>query len=266
MQFGLLIADVEEILACHPETVPRIKTALSAVTVTVGEEQVVTVIKSREFKEACTASDLFRAFTPVINLLDGKMLETLVRASQVDEAIEKFEAYQKGRNPTVPLVIYEANTPCILLPPPASSEAAAVGAREVVVRTSHEMLVMGDVDEMRESVSHSLNLPLLALSPQGVIQSSIAVVFWVSEQLVPYIQSQFISRPTLQFLHDEGIVDIKIESDYLLTTPSALVRQYRACVPVVFIFLRNPPSCTVYPFRFEFVVNFHYSERNIEVI
>ena len=224
MQFALLTADLATIIDRHPEALQRMQIVLITVNVMVKNEQVSTVIKSREFKEACTASDLFRALAPIITLLDDKTLETLVHASQVDEAIERFEAYQKIRDPTMPLVVHEKNTPRILLPPPASSEAAAVGAREVVVRTSHESLTMGDVEEMRENVSHSLNLPLLALSPQGVIQSSIAVVFWVSEQLVPYIQSQLISLPSLHFLHDEGIVDVKIESDYLLTIPSALVR------------------------------------------
>ena len=232
MQFALLTTDLATIIDRHPEALQHMQIVLITVNVMVKNEQVSTVIKSREFKEARTASDLFHALAPVITLLDNKMLETLVRASQVDEAIERFEAYQKIRDPTAPLVIYEANAPRILLPPPASSAAAAVGAREMVVRTSHERLTIGDVEDMRENVSHSLNLPLLALSPQGVIQSSIAVVFWVSEQLVPYIQSQFISRPTLHFLHDEGIVDIKIESDYLLTTPSALVRQYHKCIHI----------------------------------
>ena len=242
MQYTLLITELASILDRYPEALQRMQIALITVNVMVKEKQVSAVIKSSEFKEACTASDLFRALAPVITLLDDKTLKTLVRASQVDEAIERFEDYQKIRDPTAPLVVYEANAPHILLPPPASSDAAAVGAREVVVRTNHERLTVGDVEEMRESVSGALNLPPLALSPQGVIQSSIAVVFWVSEQLVPYIQSQLISRPTLHFLHDDGIVDIRIESHYLLTTPSALVRQYQACVLVVSMLPRNPPA------------------------
>ena len=51
-------------------------------------------------------------------------------------------------------------------------------------------------------------------------------MFWVSEAIVAYIQSQVVTLATLHFLHDEGIVDIKIDSDYLLTTPSTLVREY----------------------------------------
>ena len=242
VQYTLLITELASILDRYPEALQRMQIALSTVNVLLKEKQVSAVIKSIELKEARTASDLFRALVPVITLLDNKTLKTLIQASQVDEAIERFEAYQKTRDPTAPLVVDEVNTPRILLPPPASSDAAAVGAREMVVRTNHDRLTVGDVEEMRESVSGALNLPPLALSPQGVIQSSIAVVFWVSEQLVPYIQSEFIHLPILHFLHDEGIVDIRIESDYLLTTPSAQVRQYQACVLVVSMLPRNPPA------------------------
>ena len=222
-QFGLLITELARILDRYPEVLEDIKTALITVTVLVGNEKVVAVIEGRKFTEASSASHLFRALAPVIGILDENTLETLVEASQVDEAIERFEAYQRARDTTVPLVVFESNTPHFLHPPPASSEADAVGARELVVRISRENLTRGDVAEMRADISGALNLPLLAVSPQGVIQSSVSVVFWISEKIVPYIQLQHITLPTLRFLHDEGIVDIRIESDYLLTTPSALV-------------------------------------------
>ena len=225
-RFVLLTTDLTAILDRYPEALQLMKTALVTINVLLEDEQVDAVIGSREFKKARTASDLVRALAPVLTLLDDELLQTLIEASRVDEAIERFEAYQRARDPTVPLVVFEANTPRILLPPPASSEAAAVGARELVVRTDHERLTVGDVGEIRAGVSGALNVPPLAVSPRGAILSSISVVFWVSEAIVAYIQSQVISLPTLRFLHDEGIVDIRIESDYLLTTPSALVREY----------------------------------------
>ena len=225
-QFVLVTTDLTEILDRYPKALQLMKTALTTIYVVTEDEQVEAVITSREFAVARTATELFRAFAVGRNVLDDEMLETLVRASQVDEAIERFKAYQRARDPTVPLVVFESNTPRILLPPPASSEAAAVGARELVVRINRERLSVGDVGEIRAGVSGSLNVPPLAVSPRGAILSSISVVFWVSEAIVAYIQSQLISLPTLLFLHNEGIVDIKIESDYLLTTPSTLVREY----------------------------------------
>ena len=225
-RFVLLTTKLAAILDRYPEALQHMKTALTTIYVVAEDEKVEAVIRSREFTVAHTATELFRAFAVAKSVLDDEMLETLVEASQVDEAIERFEAYQRARDPTVPLVVFEANTPRILLPPPASSEAAALGARELVVRTDHERLMVGDVGEIRAGVSGSLNLPPLAVSPRGAILSSISVVFWVSEAVVAYIQSQVITVPTLHFLHDEGIVDIKIDSDYLLTTPSALVREY----------------------------------------
>ena len=225
-QFVLVTTDLTAILDRYPEALQLMKTALTTIYVVVEDEQVEVVIKSREFIVARTATELFRAFAVAKSVLDDEMLETLVQASRVDEAIERFEAYQRARDPTVPLVVYEANTPRILLPPPASSEAAAMGARELVARTNYERLTVGDVGEIRAGVSGSLNVPPLAVSPRGAILSSISVVFWVSEAIVAYIQSQLITLATLHFLHDEGIVDIRIESDYLLTTPSTLVRKY----------------------------------------
>ena len=225
-RFVLLTTDLTAILDRYPEALQLMKTALVTINVLLEDEQVDAVIGSREFKKARTASDLVRALAPVITLLDDELLQTLIEASRVDEAIERFEAYQRARDPTVPLVVFEANTPHILLPPPASSEAAAVGARELVVHTDHERLTVGDVGEIRAGVSGALDVPPLAVSSRGAILSSISVVFWVSEAVVAYIQSQVITFATLHFLHDEGIVDIRIESDYLLTTPSALVRKY----------------------------------------
>ena len=233
-RFVLLTTDLTAILDRYPEALQLMKTALVTINVLLEDEQVDAVIGSREFKKARTANDLVRALAPVITLLDDELLQTLIEASRVDEAIERFEAYQRARDPTVPLVVFEANTPRILLPPPTSSEAAALGARELVVRTDHERVTVGDVGEIRAGVSGALNVPPLAVSPRGAILSSISVVFWVSEAIVAYIQSQFISVATLRFLHDEGIVDIKIESDYLLTTPSALVREY-SCI----MYIRN---------------------------
>ena len=225
-QFVLVTTDLTAILDRYLEALQLMKTALTTIYVLVEDEQVEAVIKSHEFIVARTATELFRAFAVAKSVLDDQILKMLVRASQVDEAIERFEAYQRARDPTVPLVVYESNTPCILLPPPASSEAAAVGARELIVRINRERLSVGDMGEIRAGVSGSLNLPPLAVSPRGVILSSISVVFWLSEAIVAYIQSQLITLATLHFLHDVGIVDIKIESDYLLTTPSALVREY----------------------------------------
>ena len=224
--FVLVTTELTAILDRYPEALQLMKTALTTIYVVVEDEQVGVVIKSREFIVARTATELFRAFAVARNVLDDERLDTLVQASQVDEAIQRFEAYQRARDPTVPLVVFESNTPRILLPPPASSEAAAVGARELVVRINRERLSVGDVGEIRAGVSGSLNLPPFAVSPRGAILSSISVVFWVSEAIIAYIQSQLISLPTLLFLHDEGIVDIRIESDYLLTTPSALVREH----------------------------------------
>ena len=225
-QFVLVTTELTAILDRYPEALQLMKTALTTIYVVVEDEQVEAVIKSHEFAVARTATELFRAFAVAKSVLDDQILKMLVRASQVDEAIERFEAYQRARDPTVPLVVFEANTPHLLLPPPASSEAAAVGARELLVRINCEGLTVGDVGEIRAGVSGSLNAPPLAVSPRGVILSSISVVFWVSEAIVAYIQSQVVTLATLHFLHDEGIVDIKIDSDYLLTTPSTLVREY----------------------------------------
>ena len=225
-QFVLVTTDLTAILDRYPEALQLMKTALTTIYVVAEDEKVEAVIKSHEFIVARTATELFRAFAVAKSVLDDQILKMLVRASQVDEAIERFEAYQRARDPTLPLVVFESNTPRILLPPPASSEAAAVGARELVVRTNRERLTVGDVGEIRAGVSGALDVPPLAVSPRGAILSSISVVFWVSEAIVAYIQSQLISFATLHFLHEEGIVDIRIESDYLLTTPSALVREY----------------------------------------
>ena len=225
-QLVLVTTDLTAILDLYPKALQLMKTALTTIYVVAEDEQVEAVIKSREFIVARNATELFRAFAVAKSVLDDQILKILVRASQVDEAIKRFEAYQRARDPTVPLVVFESNTPRNLLPPPASSEAAAVGARELVVRINRESLTVGDVGEIREGVSGALNVPPLAVSPRGVILSSISVVFWVSEAIVAYIQSQVISVATLHFLHDEGIVDIRIESDYLLTTPSALVREH----------------------------------------
>ena len=225
-QFVLLTTDLTAILDRYPKALQLMKNALVTINVLVENEQVDVVLESREFKKARTASNLFRALAPVITLLDDEILETLIEASRVDEAIVRFKVYQRARDPTVPLVVFESNTPRILLPPPASSEVAAMGGRELVVRINHVRLTVGDIGEVRAGVSGSLNVPPLAVSPQGVIQSSISVVFWVSEAVVAYIQSQLITLATLHFLHDEDIVDIRIDSDYLLTTPSALVREH----------------------------------------
>ena len=233
-RFVLVTTELTAILDRYPEALQLMKTALTTIYIVVEDEQVEAVITSREFIVARTATELFRAFAVAKNVLDDEMLDTLVQASQVDEAIQRFEAYQRARDPTVPLVVFESNTPHILLPPPASSEAAAVGARELIVRINHERLSVGDVGEIRAGVSGALDVPPLAVSPRGAIQSSISVVFWVSEAIVAYIQSQFISFATLYFLHDEGIVDIRIESDYLLTTPSALVREH-LYMPCLFV-------------------------------
>ena len=170
-QFVTLTTKLAAILDRYPEALQNMKIALTTIYVVVEDEQVEAVIKSHEFIMARTASDLFRAFAVAKNVLDDEMMETLVQASQVDEAIERFETYKRARDPTTPLVVFESNTPRILLPPPASSEAAAVGVRELVVRSNNERLAVGDVGEMRESVSGALDLPPLAISPQGVIQS-----------------------------------------------------------------------------------------------
>ena len=220
----LLITHLTAILDRYPKALELMKTALVTINVLVENEQVDAVLESRKFKKAHTASNLFCALAPVITLLDDEILEMLIEASRVDEAIVRFKAYQRARDPTVPLVVFESNTPRILLPPPASSEVAAMGGRELVVRINHVRLTVGDIGGVRAGVSGSLNMPPLAVSPQGVIQSSISVVFWVSEAVVAYIQSQLITLATLHFLYDEGIVDIRIDSDYHLTTPSALVR------------------------------------------
>ena len=224
MQFVLATTDLASILDRHPEALQHMKTALITITVLIGDEQVEAVIRSRDFNEAETATDFFRALAPVLNVLDEKTLETIVRASRVDEAIKRFETYLNIRDPTVPLVVFESNMLCILHPPPSRSDAASVGAKELVVRTNRENLTVGDVAELRADVSDALNVSPLALCPRGVIKNSISVVFWVSERLLSYIQSQIVSLATLRFLHDEGIEDIWMDRDYHLTIPSDLVR------------------------------------------
>ena len=230
IQFSLLMGKLGQILDGHPHALEPMKTAFTFLTVPDGREPVLRVVQSRSFTEAPTASALLRTLAPIVNILDDKHLETLVKASEVHEAITVFEEYRKAKNLSRQLVSYADNTTKMLYSPPPSSEAAGMGCKEMVVRTEWEGVAVGEVQELGRDISAVLNVPTEGIIAQGLQQSSISIIFWISERLIPFIHSQVIFLNGLRFLREEGISEIKIEDVYLLTTPPAEVRGFSNCV------------------------------------
>ena len=224
MRFNLMMAEVGNVLDHYPEVLERMKTAFTLATVPDGDEPVLTIVQSRSFTEAPTASALICTLAPIVNFLDDSHFETLVRASGIQEAIEMYEAYLKTKDPAQELVAQGDGTAEFLHPPPPRSEAAANGWREMVVRTKWEGVSVGEVQEMRRDMNGVLNVPTEGIVGQGVQESSVSVIFWVSERLISFILSQSISLRHLRFLCEEGISEIMIEDVYILTIPSSEVR------------------------------------------
>jgi len=171
-----------------------------------------------------TRDYLLDSLASVANGLDDTYLETLVLASNVDEAMLLLKAYLKTKDPARELLVFVNQTPEFLHNPPPSSEAAVMGFREMAVQIEGESMTVGEVQEMKTDVAGVLNVPREGIIGQGVRESSVAIIFWISERLIPSIQSEFIHLNHLRFLSDEGILQIRIEDIYILTTPSAEVR------------------------------------------
>ena len=226
IRLSVLIGRLGQTLDCHPEALEPMKTAMKFATVAEGDEPVLAVVQSQSFVKAPTASALLGSLASFANGLDNTYLEVLVKASSVPEAIQLFEEYLKTKDPSQELVLCVDQTRKFLHDPPPSSEAAAMGCREMAVQTERESVTVGEVQEMKTDVAGVLNVPREGIIGQGVKESSVSVIFWISERLIPSVQSEYIDLNHLRFLCDEGILQIQIEDIYILTTPSAEVRSF----------------------------------------
>ena len=226
IRLSVLIGRLGQILDHHPEALEPMKTAMKVAIATDGDEPVLAVVQSRSFTEASTASALFSSLASILSSLDDTYLETLVLASNVAEAIQLLEAYLKMKDPARELLVFVNQSPKFLHDPPPSSEARAVGFREIDVQIEGESVTVGEVQEMKTNVARVLNVPKEGIIGQGVRESSVSIIFWISERLIPSIQSEFIDLNHHRFLSDEGILQIRIEDIYILTTPSAEVKSF----------------------------------------
>ena len=225
IRLSVLIGRLGQILDRHPEALEPMKAAMKFATAD-GDEPVLAVVQSRSFTEASTASALLGSLASIANGLDDTYLETLVLASNVAEAMQLLEAYLKTKDPARELLVFVSQTPKFLNDPPPISEARAMGFREMAVQTERESVTVGEVQEMKTDAARVLNVPREGIIGQGVRESSVSIIFWISERLISSIQSEFIDLNHLRFLSDEGILQIQIEDIYILTTPSAEVRSF----------------------------------------
>ena len=225
-RFSILMGRVGQVLDRHPEALEPMKTAMKFATLPDGQEPVLAVVQSRPFTEAPTASALLGTLAPIANILDTTHFETLVEASGISEAIEMFAAYLKTRDCSQELILFVEGAANFLYPPPPSSEARAGGFREMAVQTERESVSVGEVQEVGRDVGGVLNVSRGAIISQGVRESSVAIIFWILEQLIPSIQSEYISLNHLHFLCDDGISQIRIEDVYILTIPSVEVSSF----------------------------------------
>ena len=92
--------------------------------------------------------------------------------------------------------------------------------------TEQESVSVGEVQEVGRNVGGVLNVSRGAIISQGVRESSVAIIFWISERLISSIQSEVIYLNHLCFLCDEGISQIRIENVYILIISSAKVRDF----------------------------------------
>jgi len=225
IRLSVLIGRLGQILDRHPEALEPMKAAMKFATAE-GDEPVLAVVQSRSFTEASTASALLGSLASIVNGLDSTYPEVLVNTSNVSEAIQLFEEYLKTKDPSQELVVSVDQTRKFLHDPPPSSEAAAMGCREMTVQIEGESVTVGEVQEMKIDVAGVLNVPREGIISQGIRESSVSVIFWISERLIPSVQSEYIHLNQLRFLSDEGILQIQIEDIYILTTPSPEVRSY----------------------------------------
>ena len=225
-RLSVLMGRVGQVLDRHPEALEPMKTAMKFATLPDGQEPVLAVVQSRPFTEAPTASALLGTLAPIANILDTTHFETLVEASGISEAIEMFAAYLKTRDCSQELILFVEGAANFLYPPPPSSEARAGGFREMAVQTERESVSVGEVQEVGREVGGVLNVSRGAIISQGVRESSVAIIFWISERLISSIQSEVIYLNHLCFLCDEGISQIRIENVYILIISSAKVRDF----------------------------------------
>lgn len=223
-QFSVLMAKVGKVLDRHPEALDPMKTAMKFATLPDGHEQVLAVVQSSSFTEATKPSTLLGTLAPITSILDTTHFEMLVEASDVPEAIEMFKAYLKKKNDSQELIITVEGTRYFLYDPPHSGDAHKLGYREMAVQTEQEAVTVGEVRETGKDVGAVLNVERRAIIGQGVRHSSVSIIFWISEQVISFILSEFINLNHFRFLCDKGIIQIKVEDIYILTTPSAEVR------------------------------------------
>ena len=251
--FGLFLSDLIAILDGDEKAIVSMKAVLKSMILPLriedGEDELHVVLTSAEYKNATTIAELVGALAPCWNEFDCDLLQTLVRASHSEAAIEKVQEFLEGVDPDMPLVVrtsqhhttelpdaavtdLTAPSQSTLTPDEASQRAKRMiqlysipeGATVVIVRTSKEQITIAKMHDVKEATCHNLRVPKEAMLYIEALPGSVTLIFFISIKLIRYLRAQHLWLRELYSLRSHGVCEVIIPDQYHLIVPPLEVR------------------------------------------
>ena len=171
--FALLLSDLIIILKGDPNAVETMKVVLKSMTLPFrdedGEDELSAVMNSPKFNNATTIVELFDALAPCWNEFDCDLLDTLVRASASEAAIQKLEKFLEGRDPDMPLVVRTAQLRTAEQPvvPDLAARESATSSQSTVTPDESSAVPKQSADPIQQYVLLPNNSSHQSLVPVG---------------------------------------------------------------------------------------------------
>ena len=239
--FAIFMSDITEMLEENPKTLTRMKRALKNLVLPLPYRigRLAHIVKSKEYQEATTVDMFLELLAPHWSPVDCSLLQTLVRASHCQPAVRKLEEFlSEQKKISRFLILQQAQqqvdkthdqsattqgepSPTLLQVESEYSQAQQHKSyQEVTLKVDKSVLTMKDYDEMADHLSSTLKLPRYSFTVEKIETGSIVIIWQISRELIPYIQSIRISDGELKILAKQRILEIRITGIIIIYIPS----------------------------------------------
>ena len=190
-------------------------------------------VKVKETLRKCeTEQDLFIQLSPYIAWHKRDVLRALVDASDSSEAARELQEFENQLDPDWLINDLPLPTPSHNICPDTQNSGMTMVA--ATIKKDLNLLTYGDVENIQELVAQTGGIRKDALDLQAKNTGS-SVLYWLLPQIMVK-QFEDNIRKNLNYLYNEGIIEIALDPNIVITTGSLRIRALS--------YLTKPPLTT----------------------
>ena len=224
-EFVKTVIDLTTILQDDEDALKKLQAAFEHIAHCMESETYISIVQSEDYKSVDSVRALFRLLAPHLKPIDCSLLQALIKAAGIKQAIQRLDEYLRASNSyLLGNGSEKVHVPCEPHEMETSSENDLVNSQPIADSTSVPIAIKvaknemnwGDFRWIKDLFCGICGFPLWTLQYDENTPGCVVIKCITSIKMLSHIRSTLLDDGDMHLLHCEKIVSIQVGKDYTI--------------------------------------------------